>query len=155
MRNSVRPSIAPLAEGEGDVSGDDDVVSIGDGDGSKVEEGHDGEIEEEQEALRPKALRDPGEPSKWEIIEHRLTHLPPRPWCKFCMFGRAQHDHHREVVRQDPEGEDSVPCISLDCCFMGNRDTIAKRNHILVVFDNRTCSIGAGRPMRKVPLIGW
>ena len=155
MCNPVRPEIAPLAEGEGETLSDvDDVVSIGEGEGSKVEEGREEAAGEEEEALRPKALRDPGQPSQWEMIEHRLTHLPPRPWCKYCMFGRAQHDQHRAVVKQDPSGDEAIPCISLDYCFMGNRNTIAKRNPILVVFDNRTGSLGAWQTFEKGP-VDW
>ena len=86
MCNPVRPEIAPLAEGEGETLSDvDDVVSIGEGEGSKVEEGREEAAGEEEEALRPKALRDPGQPSQWEMIEHRLTHLPPRPCCNCCL----------------------------------------------------------------------
>ena len=34
-----------------------------------------------------KLLPDPGRPTRSEIVEHYLTHLPFRPWCKHCVVG--------------------------------------------------------------------
>ena len=42
-----------------------------------VDEDIEGEAEEEAEAQRP--LRDPGMPTRREVLEHNLTHMPPRP----------------------------------------------------------------------------
>ena len=44
-----------------------------------LDEDLDDEAEEEAEPQRP--FRDPGVPTKREIAEHNLTHIPPRPWC--------------------------------------------------------------------------
>ena len=41
--------------------------------------------EEEAEVQRP--LRDPGMPTRREVLEHNLTHMPPRPWCAHCVKG--------------------------------------------------------------------
>ena len=100
----VRPLIAPLVDGE------DEVVSVPEVDEEdpqvdeevQQEDGDQHEEAEIEEAVRPIALRDPGQPTTSEREEHELTHLPPRPWCDCCMRGRAQHDQHRTVPRSDP-----------------------------------------------------
>ena len=141
-----------------------DAVSVGSGHGHEDEEarsaldeasgGEDAERHEEprdeepEEALRPKGMRDPGEPTQREREEHELTHQPPRPSCFDCCSGRGQHDHHRSVERQDPPEETAIPCISMDYCFMGNSFTPAKNNPILVMFDNRTSTLGAWQVYR-------
>ena len=45
---------------------------------------------DEEEAERPRGLRDPGMPSVTEIAEHDLTHIPARPWCKHCINGKGK-----------------------------------------------------------------
>ena len=60
-----------------------------------------------------------------------------------------QHDQHRSTERQDPHGEVGIPCMLMDYCFMGNFQTLAKDNRILVVYDNRTQSLGARQAYRK------
>ena len=106
--------------------------------------------DDSEEAIVPKMMRDPGQPTQREIDEHETAaHQPPRAWCKDCNRGRMQHDHHRMVERQDPPEETAIPCISMDYCFMGNSVTAAKDNPILVVFDNRTKSLGAWQVYRK------
>ena len=46
------------------------------------------EAEEESEVQRP--LRDPGTPTRREVLEHNLTHLPPRPCCPHCVKGKGK-----------------------------------------------------------------
>ena len=53
-----------------------------------VDEDIDDEVEQEAEVQRP--FRDPGAPSKNEILEHNLTHIPPRPWCPHCVRGKSK-----------------------------------------------------------------
>ena len=49
-----------------------------------------GDAEVEEEAERPRALRDPRQPSRAEREEHDLSHIPFRPWCDACVRGRAK-----------------------------------------------------------------
>ena len=108
------------------------------------------EDEDIEEAAVPKLMTDPGQPTEREREEHELAaHQPPRPWCNHCNGGRMQHDHHRTIERQDPPEEVAIPCISMDYCFMGDRQTLAKDNPILVVFDNCTISLGAWQVYKK------
>ena len=135
------------------VSGDEDVVSVQDREDEDPQEVEDVVGEEEiEEAVRPVALRDPGQPTKREREEHELTHLPSRPWCEFCMRGRSQHDQHGAVERQDGPEEVAIPTVGLDYTFIGNRRTKASDNPMLVVYDNGTNALGAWQAFRKGPV---
>ena len=72
------------------------------------------EAEEESEVQRP--LRDPGMPTRREVLEHNLTHLPPRPWCPHCVKGKG-----KDTPSLTPKGsfaESLVPRIRLAYCFL-------------------------------------
>ena len=76
------------------------------------------EAEEEAEIQRP--LRDPGMPTKREIAEHNLSHLPPRPWCPHCVRGKGRDSPSLRVSGRF--AEDLVPRIRLDYCFLTEGD---------------------------------
>ena len=42
----------------------------------------------DEEAIPAKALPSPTQPTRKEIQEHVLTHLPPRSWCRHCLRER-------------------------------------------------------------------
>ena len=129
------------------------MISVGTGGEVPEEEGEvapQGMEEDSEEAAVPKLMRDPGQPTEREREDHELAaHQPPRSWCEHCNGGRMQHDHHQSIKRQDPPEERAIPCISMDYCFIGSRNTLAKDNPILVVFDNRTGSLGAWQVYKK------
>eukprot|EP00971_Amphidinium_carterae_P301720 5994116-Amphidinium_carterae.2 len=55
-----------------------------------------GEVEEvSQQADIPRQLRQPPQLTKKEQEEHRLTHMPYRPWCPICVKSKGQPVHHR------------------------------------------------------------
>ena len=60
------------------------------------DDGADEEFDDESggEARKMKRIVDPHLPSKDEVEEHNLTHLPVRNWCKHCMRGRGKHLAH-------------------------------------------------------------
>ena len=60
-----------------------------------------------------------------------------------------QHDQHRSRGGPESGEEAAIPTISLDYTFMGNEDTKASDNPILVAFDGRTKSIGAWQVYKK------
>jgi hypothetical protein len=109
------------------------------GEGDEVGEGHGvmGEYEEieceEEEARRPKVLRDPCAPKKEEIEEHCINHMPYRSWCPSCVAGKARdRPHRKQGVR---EGE--IPEVVFDYCFLGaegEEETLA----IQVAMDKKT-----------------
>ena len=47
-------------------------------------------LEGEHGELRPGAVRAPVQPTKQEIDEHYMTHLPFRDWCPVCVAARAK-----------------------------------------------------------------
>ena len=63
----------------------------------------------------PQMLPDPGTPSRQEVLEHELTHLPFRAWCQHCVAARANDMQHRMDKLQQTG---TVPVIGVDCCFM-------------------------------------
>ena len=86
----------------------------------------DGDLEFEQGSRRPIAAPNPKKPSKEEVAEHELTHLPFRSWCAHCVRGKGKSADHRKV--QEDRGIDEV---HVDYCFMGGGDESFK-NTILV-----------------------
>ena len=109
----------------------------------------DGEV---GEAQAHRKLRNPYAPSKKEIEEHRILHWPFRSWCRCCMFGRGKHTHH---LRNKGEKTDSnVVSISIDFIFIGSKDVPAKKNAILVMYDNDSDAVWAYMTRRK-KIPGW
>ena len=70
----------------------------------------------DEEAIPAKALPSPTQPTRKEIQEHVLTHLPPRSWCRHCLRERETSLPH---FRSKTEGEHVVPTVSIDYFFMG------------------------------------
>jgi hypothetical protein len=82
-----------------------------------VEDGDEGEeikIETEDDAeVEPvKVATDPGKPTDKQIEEHRLTHLPYRSWCRWCVLGRGRGLQHR--VRPGS----LIPIVGIDYYFL-------------------------------------
>ena len=71
------------------------------------------------EAVVPKTLPTPAEPSAQEVREHELTHLPYRAWCPHCVRGKGKSMAHRAM---DAEQSHSVPHVSNDYSFLGQDD---------------------------------
>ena len=78
------------------------------------------EDEESEEARVVKPAHDPGAPTKAEYDRHMLTHLPYRAWCPWCVTGRGRSAQHR---RQRQEGEEGVPMVAMDFCFITEAST--------------------------------
>ena len=77
--DEVERAATPV-ETDGDQVGDDEVAGGADG----------GEVMAEEEHERQRATRRPEAPTKEEIAEHNLSHIPMRPWCKHCMRGKGK-----------------------------------------------------------------
>ena len=52
---------------------------------------------------RARPLPQPRLPSRQEVQEHELTHIPYRSWCVHCVRGAGRSDAHRRRARQDEE----------------------------------------------------
>ena len=70
---------------------------------------------QDDEGLRPMAIRDEHGPTEQEIDEHMITHIPFRSWCPFCVMGKACSSDHRRI--KEPHG--SIPVVSIDYGYMG------------------------------------
>ena len=74
----------------------DDVPSEGVGSMQGQEDKAEAEIDEkeyraevEEEVRKPKPAARPYTPTRAEIYEHEVTHLPYRSWCRHCVHGRG------------------------------------------------------------------
>ena len=90
--------------------------------------------EEEGEALRPTALRDPAAPSATEVERHNNTHMLFRAQCSVCVAGRARDRPHYYGSVPETKG---VPEIVFDYAFMESSDE-DENLAIFVVKDRRT-----------------
>ena len=52
---------------------------------------------------RARPLPQPRLPTRQEVQEHELTHVPYRSWCVHCVRGAGRSDAHRRGTRQDEE----------------------------------------------------
>ena len=103
-----------------------------------------------------KNVKDPLMPSKQEVDEHQLTHLPYRNWCRHCVRGRGKQTPH-----QASKGSTGLPEISFDFCFVGEEGEPVKTVAILCARDRHTkmlmasvtptkSSTGSGKPLQRV-----
>jgi len=61
-------------------------------------------------------LTDPRMPTKAEIDEHELSHVPYRNWCPHCVMGSGKDLDHRKGI----EEERGLSEFSFDYCFPGD-----------------------------------
>ena len=99
---------------------------------------------EEEEAEAVQCLPTPDTPTLSDVLAHRATHYPYRPWCPDCVEGRGREFGH--LACQPREGR-SVPTVSFDYCFVGDKGDIETQLEadaepgsikVLVVRDNRS-----------------
>ena len=80
-------------------------------------------------------IRDPGQPTVKEHQEHMTTHRPHRSWCKFCVMARGVNASHRRSGAQ--EALEGVPHMSMDCGFLGRRESEEQESLVLVIRERR------------------
>jgi hypothetical protein len=91
------------------------VEGTGEAEAGVDSEGESAETPEQNpgDARHMRKMNDPCLPTKSEIEEHRLTHLPFRNWCPFCVKGRGvERGHFRSERDADAVGE-----VHIDYCF--------------------------------------
>ena len=106
-----------------------------------------GSVDVEEEALPHRTLRHPYTPTKKEREDHQTLHWPYRSWCRACVFGRGKHSHH--LRSKQPKENSGLVSISLDFIFLGYGKIPAKKNAILVMYDNDSDAVWAYRTGRK------
>ena len=70
-------------------------------------------VEEAGEARKPKPYNNPRNPTRQEVADHELTHLPYRVWCRFCVEGRSHKAAHR-IKTEEGKEQSGVPRVSMD-----------------------------------------
>ena len=70
--------------------------------------------EQEYGIRNPRKLLDPKMPSRQEVEEHCLTHLPYRNWCSCCVQGKGKSAPHFKR----PSRTDGLAEVHFDYCFM-------------------------------------
>ena len=90
---------------------------------NSTEDRHNGrgtDDDDEHGLIRPHSLQAPFTPSRQEVLEHELTHLPYRSWCECCRRGKSvSHGHYS---RPETEEENRVPLAALDYAFLSKTD---------------------------------
>ena len=100
-----------------------EVGAVGSGDpyvpGGGKEESAEEDEESEAEAGQRKCVRlqDPKLPSKEEVEEHNLTHLPYRSWCRHCVRGRGKEMPHKRTTEEPTQHE-----FHFDWAFPGDEE---------------------------------
>ena len=70
----------------------------------------------EEDGRDMRKLIDPRRPTKEEVDEHDLTHLPYRNWCPICVKAKGKELDHRKSI-DEPKG---LSEYSFDYCFPGD-----------------------------------
>ena len=123
---------------EEEETGDDD-------EGGDVAEETEGE---QEEARKPKMAKAPAKPSKEEVEEHMVTHLPFRSWCPHCVRGKSKGKPHGKANK----GNHEVPTIALDYTFMYDTQNEGEEKGmpILVMKDIKQDETGPGMLFAQV-----
>ena len=83
----------------------------------REEEGEPRRIGMEEVGGRLRNIGDPRLPSRKEVDEHYLTHVPYRNWCPHCVRGRGKDLDHRKGLDEDRK----IREFSFDYCFPGDQ----------------------------------
>ena len=65
-------------------------------------------------ARRPRGLKQPGEPTSTERLEHELTHLPFKPWFEICVRAKSKQAKSRRLSLKQP-------VLQMDFSFLGDK----------------------------------
>ena len=75
--------------------------------------GHGGEVTDTLGTAR--VLAAPRTPTKAEREEHDVSHVPYRPWCRFCVMGRGLERRH---PTQSGDRDDDRPRVFADYGYL-------------------------------------
>ena len=83
----------------GDSVQEEEMEAVDGQEVENIENGEDREVKdraEVDEVRKPSPAARPYTPTKAEVYEHEVTHLPYRTWCKHCVKGRGVSTPHRK-----------------------------------------------------------
>ena len=112
------------------------------------QEAHQDESQEEHVREKPvaKGITRPTTPTKQQLEKHYLEgHANYLAGCDYCVRCRGRADKHFKGDKDSKEyleGEDGVPMISMDFCFLAQK-TQDKSTPALVIKEHRTKYMGA------------
>ena len=95
--------------------------------------GGSGEEDAECGVRKFRKMQDPKAPSPDEILEHNLSHLPYRSWCRHCVRGRRKEDPHQKSKDKPTMNE-----AHFDYAFLGKDGEPGKLLPLLVVKERIT-----------------
>ena len=102
----------------------------------------------ESETVRePTMVHTPAAPvDEDEVMRHRLTHIPYKDWCEFCVAGKGKAERHE----RDPESlkEHELPVVSFDLCYTGvSGEAVDEKSNakivVLVLHDSHSSAVHA------------
>ena len=112
---------------------------------------------ERQPERAPQPYRLPKAPSKTEVQNHELTHLPFQPWCRQCVESYARQNAHTQRSHEsrssdptEPEHEKAFE-LQLDYSFMKTSLAGDHMITILLIYCVQTQACFAQRVPRKGP----
>ena len=103
--------VAPGDAGCNQLIGPTVAAAAGSANASSREEVQDQDVAEDVQPVRCTPI--PWKPSQEEVEEHRLHHRPYKPWCEFCVRGKAQGQHHTESTH-----ESTIAVVGLDYFYL-------------------------------------
>eukprot|EP00435_Cladocopium_sp_Y103_P036519 s730_g9.t1 len=95
----------------------------------------------------------PQQPSDEERALHELTHVPFRPWCKYCVMSRSKANQHSHIPDPAGKAQREFPTIQCDFFFMepGKEDAVVAL--LMVDVWSRYVSV-APRKQRNAQTVG-
>ena len=102
-----------------------------------------------------RVLAAPRTPTKAEREEHDVSHVPYRPWCRFCVMGRGLERRH---LAQSGGHDDDRPRVFADYGYLSGDATpllVAKDRRIGMTFAAAVSMKGGGDPHAARLLAKW
>ena len=78
------------------------------------------EEENESEAIAVRSAPKPTQPSKAEMDEHMLSHLPFRSWCAHCVKGKSKSKRHPYAAHSS---DHELPTVTIDYMFLNSESS--------------------------------
>ncbi len=98
--------------------------------------------------MKPKPLRNPREPTQAEIDNHKLTHVPFREWCRWCIEGKCPTREHSNRNCGAVVYEEAIPNICFDYCYLNIDDEKKGNNPVIAMHSSSSkaiCTLPAGK----------
>ena len=86
-------------------------------------------------------MKVPANPTNAEWEEHQVTHIPLKPWCKYCIMGRGLRRVHRHNVSDTEVKEGTVNKRSMDYMYLNDNSGVGE--------------IENGYYFRYIPMVFW